>query len=51
MMLNLKIEILKVFSLELQFSSEKKIKENNAKESIDTNCVKGNVKKNAVVHE
>lgn len=51
MMLNLKIEILKVFSLELQFCSEKKKEEKNAKESIDINSVKANVKKNAVVHE
>lgn len=36
MTLNLKIEILKVFSLELQFSSERKRKEENAKESADS---------------
>ena len=35
MMLNLKIEILKIFSLELNFSSDKKRKEENAKESGD----------------
>lgn len=36
MTLNLKIEILKVFSFELDFSSDKKRKEENAKEGADT---------------
>ena len=36
MTLNLKIEILKVFTFDLQFSSEKKRKEENAKEGADT---------------
>ncbi len=35
MTLNLKIEILKVLTFDLQFSSDKKRKEENAKESAD----------------
>ena len=41
MTLNIKIEILKVFSLELQFSSEKKKEEKSAKESIDSKPAAG----------